>query len=96
MTLCADELGDTTCASGYWIAASRQAQCLTVPLGAFSQPKALLHLDMAQNGQRSCGAHVSQHVNHNTSLTEVESLSQSSWLMMLVLKNRRFSTAVAE
>ena len=27
MTLCADELGDTTCASGDWIAI-RRAQCL--------------------------------------------------------------------
>ena len=79
MTLCADELGDTTCASGCWIAI-RQAQCLTVPLGAFSQPKALLHLDAAQTVSAHVVTHVSQHVNHNTSLTEVESLSQSSWL----------------
>ena len=49
-------------------------------MGAFSQSKALLHLDAAQTVSAHVVTHVSQHVNHNTSLTEVESLSQSSWL----------------
>ena len=79
MTLCADELGDTTFASGCWIAI-RHAQCLTVPLGAFSHPKALLHLDAAQQVSASVATQVSQHVNQDTSLTKVESLSQSNWL----------------